>query len=432
MKKSLLFLFFIVISVSMFAQMIDTVTVMTYNLTFYRETTSFCTNSNNSPTTKDNAMEDIIDYVLPDILVVNEMGGSNSINPARLQLNALNQNGRSYYKSARRSGSGQSLTNMLYYNEDKFVLESQAEVSKDLNNMDIVRVIDLYTLRYIDSNLSIHKDTTRLRVIAAHLKAGNSTSNEDERAEATEAVMAYLDSNDLDGNFLFAGDLNLYKSTEPAYQDLIDYVDTNLRFYDPINTPGTWSNRSVYAKLHTQSTKKSGTGCFATGGMDDRFDFILASNEIMNNVDKIEYITDTYQALGQDGNRFNESIDSPTNTSVDSIVVVALKNMSDHLPVVMDLKITLPLATSVASFKKPPRLKYVNPASETLRINLSQTPSKVKRVELLNTAGQLLREINVDTRGWVEENIGNLPKGTYLIRVTYDTYQQSIEKLIKI
>ena len=46
--------------------------------------------------------------------------------------------------------------------------------------------------------------------------------------------------------------------------------------------------------------------------MDDRFDFILASNEIMKNVDKIEYISGTYKALGQDGNRFNGSIRKTT------------------------------------------------------------------------------------------------------------------------
>jgi len=396
---------------------------------WYRGNPSFCTPP--SASTRDNAMEDIIDHVLPDLLVVNEMDGNNSISPARLQLNALNQNGRAYYTSAKRSGSG-SLINMLYYNKEKFVLESQTDISKDLSNSNLVRVIDIYTLRYIDTNLSIHKDTTRINIIAAHLKAGNSSNDETERGEATEAVMAYLDSNNLDGNFLFAGDLNLYKSTEPAYQDLISYVDTNFRFFDPVNTAGTWSNRSVYASLHTQSTRSSSSGCFVGGGMDDRFDFILASDEIMNNIDKVEYISNTYKALGQDGKRFNGSVNSPANTSEPSAVITALNNMSDHLPVIMDLKITLPLATSIAENKGIPKLHFVNPTTGILRINLGRNDLKINKIEVLNIAGQQMKEIAVSGSNWIEEDISNLPNGTYLIRVTYESFQQSIEKLIKI
>ena len=101
------------------AQSVDTVTIMTYNLLYYRETTSFCSNSNNNPSTKDGAMEDIIDHVVPDILVVNEMGGSNSLSPARLERNALNKNGRNFYTHASLTGGSQNLINVLYFNKNK-------------------------------------------------------------------------------------------------------------------------------------------------------------------------------------------------------------------------------------------------------------------------------------------------------------------------
>ncbi len=429
-KKGIFILFAFLQLGSLMAQ-VDTVTMMTYNILYYRENTSFCTATNNSASTKDDAMEDIIDHVLPDLLVVNEMGGSSSINPARLLQNALNQSGRTYYTYAGLRGTSQNLINVLYYNKDKFQLEGQTTVSKDLNGNNLVRLIDVYTLRYKDTNLAIHKDTTRINIIAAHLKAGSGTTNEDERAEATESVMAYLDSNKLDGNFLFAGDLNLYKSSEPAYQDLINYVDTNYRFYDPVSSPGTWSNRSLFASLHTQSTHTSG-GCFAGGGMDDRFDFILASNEIMNNTDKIEYINGTYEALGQDGLRFNRSINSPTNNSVPSAVVTALNDMSDHLPVIMDLKFSLPQTTSLVEHGKLPKLVFSNPTKNLLRVNLSNQTEKVNKLEIYTLSGQLIREISVDNKVIIEENISNLPKGTYFIRAIYNSFQQSIDKLIKI
>ena len=52
---------------SLYAQSYDTLRMMSYNLMYYRETTSFCTNTNNNPNAKDGYMEDIMDYVNPDL-----------------------------------------------------------------------------------------------------------------------------------------------------------------------------------------------------------------------------------------------------------------------------------------------------------------------------------------------------------------------------
>ena len=68
---------------------------------------------------------------------------------------------------------------------------------------------------------------------------------------------------------------------------------------------------------HTQSTHSENTGCAASGGMDDRFDFILISKNIKQGSKGVKYLSDAYWAVGQDGKHFNESINSsPTNTSV--------------------------------------------------------------------------------------------------------------------
>ena len=53
----------------------------------------------------------------------------------------------------------------------------------------------------------------------------------------------------------------------------------------------------------------------------------------------IEYINNSYKAIGQDGNRFNESIISPKNYSVPAGIDTALYNLSDHLPVKLDFLI---------------------------------------------------------------------------------------------
>ena len=413
------------------AQQKDTVRVMTYNLMYYRAVTSFCTANNNSPTAKDNAMEDIFDYTLPDLFVVNEMGGGNSVNAFRLLQNSINQNGRTNYTLANSSGLTQTLVNMLYYNTDKFVLESQNFYDKELNNTNIVRIIDEFVLYYNDSNLAVHQDTTRIHVLVAHLKAGSSLADEQERARATESLMASLDSLNATGNYIFAGDFNLYNSSEPAYQDLINYVDPTVRFYDPINVSGNWHNSGVYAALHTQSTRTTG-GCFAGGGMDDRFDFILASDEIINNTDKMRYIPNTYQAVGQDGNRFNGTIISPTNNSVPTVVSQALYNLSDHLPVIMDVEITLPSTTSIQELATLENLKFQNPTTGNLLIDFSNQKQKIDVVQILDLTGKVLFEKHLNSERYVQFDVSELNSGAYLIRATSSSYQQIVEKLIKI
>ena len=412
------------------AQQKDTVRVMTYNLMWYRATTSFCTSNNNNVVKKDSLMENIFDYTLPDIFVVQEMGGGAGVHPFRLLSNSINKNGRTNYFLANSSGLSQSLVNMLYFNTDKFVLESQKIYDKDLNNNNLVRIIDEYVLYYNDSNLAIHQDTTRIHVMVAHLKAGNSSSDQTERAEATESLMASLDSLNAIGNYIFAGDFNLYTHTEAAYQDLINYVDPTLRFFDPINVAGNWSN-GTYAITHTQSTRTSG-GCFSGGGMDNRFDFILASDEIMNNTDKMRYIPNTYKAVGQDGLRYNGTIISPTNNSVPSLVSLALYNMSDHIPVIMDLEITLPSTTSIKELVGLEKLKFANPNTGNLLIDFSNQKQSVKTVEILDLTGKVLFEKHLNSERYAQFDISQLNSGAYLIRVTSSSYQQIVEKLIKI
>jgi endonuclease/exonuclease/phosphatase family metal-dependent hydrolase len=436
MKSQLLkFIFLLVIFSGLlqdgFSQNFDTLKLMTYNLLYYRQTTSFCTNSNNNTVTKENAMEDIIDYVLPDILVVNEMGGGNSVNAFRLLQNSLNQNGRSFYTQANSSGLGQSLVNMLYFNSNKLVLESQTLVDKDLNNNNLVRVIDIYTLRYNDPNLAIHNDTVRIHVIAAHLKAGNSGADALERDRATEAVMAHLDTINATGNYFFAGDLNLYTGSEQAYRNMLLYPQQSLRFFDPVNISQNWSNDSRFAILHTQSTRTSG-GCFAGGGMDDRFDFILMSDEVSNNTDRLEYIANSYEALGQDGNRFNGSIISPTNNSVPTTVSQALFNMSDHLPVTMEVKLTIPNLVGIQEVKSKNPLKFQNPTNGRLSITIDKTAKNLELIQLFDVTGKLKKELFVNGVNQLELNISHFENGIYFLKSIDKNGFQTTQRLIKL
>lgn len=409
----------------------DTVRAMTYNLMYYRENTSFCTNSNNSANAKDGYMQTIIDYTLPDILVVNELGGSNAaINSFRLLLNAMNTNGRNNYDLAAAT-TNSNLANMLYFNSNKLELKSQATITQNLSGGTLIRLIDVYTLYHLDQNLSQHLDTTFIHVFAAHLKAGSSTNDQLERAEATEAIMDYIDVHNLNGNVLFMGDLNLYRSSEAAYQDLINYSNSTYRFNDPVNISGNWGN-SVYAFLHTQSTHTSGS-CFSTGGMDDRFDFILASNSIMNNTARVKYIPNSYETLGQDGNRYNGSLLSPINNSAPTAVINALYNMSDHLPVMLGLEISSPNSTFVNSYlKNIENIKFANPTTNELKIEFENPVNPIQKIELVNISGRVI-EVWKHTGGKTfERNLDGLLPGIYFLRFFQPSGIQQVEKLIKI
>jgi len=381
-------------------------------------------------------MSTIIGHSKADILVVNEMGGGSSLKAFRLLRNALNDNGRTQYQLANSTGvSGQSLVNMLYFDSTKLILESQTTIQKDVNNNNLVRLIDLYTLIVKDSNLAFHKDTTRIHVFAAHLKAGSSNSDRNERNDATEAVMAYLDSNQAKGNYILAGDLNLSASSEPAYQNMINYRDTALRFFDPVSAPGTWSNDSRFASLHTQSTHTSGN-CHIGGGMDDRFDFILASGEIINNTENLRYIPSTYKTLGQDGRRFNRSLTSPANTSAPSNVIQALFDMSDHLPVLIDVEVNFPLITSTptVSLKKDnfDLISFENPNRGNLEVKIEDQELKLKKIEIYDMSSNRILERQTANESLIAIDISNLPNGMYFIKFFSVNGRQQIKKLIKI
>ena len=94
--------------------------------------------------------------------------------------------------------------------------------------------------------------------------------------------------------------------------------------------------------MHTQSTRNTGSNsCFSGGGLDDRFDLIMMSGQVVEDTGAVSYIEDSYKALGNDGMHFNQDINAGTNSSVPSAVLSALYEMSDHLPVLADLKVKL-------------------------------------------------------------------------------------------
>ncbi|MBL4577295.1 MAG: hypothetical protein JKX74_02410, partial [Flavobacteriales bacterium] len=315
----------------------DTLKVMSYNLLNFPDGRNGCGSNLVVPSRWD-TLRKIVQFYQPDILMVCELQnqeGADSILSASLNVGGIN-----YYAAANfvvNQSGYTGLNNMFFYNTQKVTLHSQSEILTDL------RDIGEYVVYANDPNLSVYNDTTFIHFYVSHLKAGkfNAPVEENRRNLECGALRTYVDGITSTGNFIFGGDFNFYTSSEPGYQTLI--TGGVNKFNDPINRPGNWNNNSSFADVHTQSTRSSqNIECGAPGGMDDRFDFILISDSIVNGGDRVQYMSGTYAAFGNDGNHFNQSINNLPNTAAPDSVINALYYMSDHLPVVMDLLITFP------------------------------------------------------------------------------------------
>ena len=308
----------------------DTLKVMDYNLLKYGISMSGCTNP---IATKNIYLKTIIESALPDIFVVNEIG-TNSLYADNILVNVMQVVNPAYQRAAFTDDANSDETNMLYYDSDKLGLRSQSVIAHSL------RDINFYTLYYKDANLATTQDTIFIHIIGVHLKAGSTGSDQSQRLNQAQLIMTFMGNQGDPGNYLVMGDFNIQSSTEGCYQEFVAASNLDIRLYDPINSPGSWNNNSSFAGIHTQSTRTaSESDCGSNGGMDDRFDFILATDYVMQGTDRVTYVPGSYGAMGQDGLRFNQTITSPANTLVNTSVANALYGMSDHLPVILKLKV---------------------------------------------------------------------------------------------
>ena len=374
-----------IISLSaLFTNAQDVLKVMQYNLLNYGNVTDWCTTDNNDFHDKEPLLHEIIQYIQPDIFTVNELGNVTYVHQ-RILDSVMNKNSaKQYGKADYVNTNGSDLVNMLYYNTDKLVYVSAESVQNE------VRDIVLYRMYYKSPNLAQTNDTAWINCIVCHLKASDNSTSRATRARMTSAAMAYLKQHNYDGNNMFMGDFNIYKSNVDAYQNLIDESDVNFKFFDPINTPGKWNNNGSYADVHTQSTHStaSSNGCTAGGGLDDRFDFILISNDLKQGNNHITYKNNSYKVIGNDGNHFDKSINNGTNNSVPANILNALYNNSDHLPIVLELEVDN-LASGIGKADNNNFIiNFQNPTNGILDLHIESDDLDTKNIQIWSIQSQ--------------------------------------------
>lgn len=294
----------ILLSFPVFAFTQQTAKIMTYNLLNFQST----------DTSRNVYFRTVMNAVKPDILVTQENTSQQGVN---IFLNQIMKPVNSNYQSGVFI-DGTDTDNAIFYDSTKFKFISNKVIATNLRNINEFKFFHKLT-----------GDT--LRIFSCHLKASSGVTNENARAAEVDSLRKYTNNLPTGTSFIAGGDFNIYGSSEPAYQKLLQtgFGDGNLN--DMLSMSGIW-NSSSYKPYHTQSTRTRSFGDGSTGGLDDRFDMILYSNSIKNN-GKVSYVSGSLTAYGNDGNHYNDSINKIPNTAVSQTIADALHYGSDHLPV---------------------------------------------------------------------------------------------------
>lgn len=376
---------------------------------------------------KDPYLRTILEHVKPDIFTVNELSADESIHDHLLDNN-LNINFIDYYKRANsRNTAGSDIVNMLYYDSRKLRLKAQYTAQ------NYVRDVDVYELYYYSNDLP-QGDTAFIVCAVAHLKAGSTSGDANQRKVMAENTMRFLETRFENTNTLFMGDFNFYSGTEFAFQTMLNYSNAAVRFLDPLGQIGEWSNNSFYAGIHTQSTNVN-SDCKAGGGLDDRFDFILISDEVRFGTKHMRYVQESFKAVGQDGHRFNGTVNqAPQNTSVPAAVAEALFNFSDHLPVT--LRLTVDKTLDINEHNAQPFMAGVqpNPVRQKANIQFYMPASGLLHAQLFDLQGHVVlrqEQAFAPGRQMLEMDMSLLQPGFYVLSLTDGNGRAENLKIIK-
>lgn len=428
----LIFLIFNIIIFSNSTISADTIRQMQYNLLYYtagNESPDDCTDDNNNLNQKDAAFKIIVKEVMPDILCVNEIGKTDAY-ANRILNNVLNTDGINYYGTlpAYSISGNRSIGNRLFYDTRKFALKESAYVYTYTGGT----IINLYKMYYKSQQLA-QGDTAYITFIIWHLAAGSSDYSVSTRVQQSQILTNYMETHPsvLNTNYVLSGDFNVYTSSEEAYDNLVNNPNYLVRFHDPINRSGDWNNNAQFKDIFTQSTHTGAANCASNGGMDDRFDFILVSNKILNGSNHVKCLPETYHAFGQDGNRFNGSIISPTNMAVSSQVAQALYTMSDHLPVVMDYVIDQVLGIEELTVQLP--ISITNPVGNTLEMTANLLSPDQLTFEIFTIDGKRLHQETIPFSAGPQHLSLEFPykPAFYLLKITDGNGNTNVRKLVK-
>ena len=383
-------------------------------------------NSDTQSQNRTHHLKTILNEVKPDLFMICEIKNETASN--YLFDNAILPFNKSFskvtFKYSESPATG--LLQMAYYNNKKLTLIAEEIIPTR------IRDINHYTFKINTKNSTINPII--IEVFVTHLKASRGNDNMQKRLESTEIFTRELDRLPSDSFVLFAGDFNFYTSNEPAFQKLIN-VTNSIKIIDPANrlcptfpdngidyfnednynSTYFWNNSS-FADVHSQSTRTfqiNGDG--AGGGMDDRFDFIMMSENFTSSSD-LFYVNESYTSIGNNGDCYNSYVSNPSCSGFFSQSLRnTLFNFSDHLPVVMEIE-TPENTLSIKEIKNPISFLSKNIISNEFQIKVN---SKIDfdHFTIYNQLGQKIKTIAITNQQIIQVNTSNFPKGIYYLKV---------------
>lgn len=331
----------------------DTLRIMTYNVLHYG---NGCQGSNTFLHTQ---LRTIVQYTKPDILgfvkaqaIKVTPTDNNGISPYgfadSIIDNALDEVSPGKYSYCPLTNNAASNDmDMLFYNQNKvgFVsIRTLCTIQEDF---------DLYKLYYKDPYLSLTHDTTFLYVILNHTVSGSSATQRDQQDTLIigqlKKIFYHLP------NLISMGDFNTHSSYELGYQAYTNSSDTSFRFSDPpfqpdnnLTYPLNWQSfPNLCAAYLNTSTRQSPTypnSCGTSDGAKNWYIHIFLSGWLTHNTDYMQYISNSYTTIGNDGNRLGISINDSTtngkNNSAPDSVLDALFQLSDKYPIMVELAVS--------------------------------------------------------------------------------------------
>lgn len=375
------------------------------------------------PQNRNILLKEILNTYQPDIFMVCELeteSASNDILNFSLTDIDKNYQKATFVPNQSDTGDYSNLQQEIFFNSNYFTLVNQEEI------LTYIRDINHYTLQL---NTSDQTNPIYLEVFVTHLKASQSTTNQQQRLDMVTAFTNALNNLEPNSYVIFAGDFNFYTSSESAYQKILN-TNNHVIMKDVLNLNNSlqsWHTNYNFKAIHTQATRLSNSefnGYGAGGGLDDRFDFITFSENIVN-TSQINYVQNTYKSYGNNGNCYNKRIDDSSCTGeFDFTLRSNLYLMSDHLPVVAELQSQSTLGVENNTFNQPKiNLTKGNVINDNLTIQVDDTLI-YKKISIVNANGQKLFSKKITQKN-ITINTTNLATGIYYLKT------EGINQIIK-